>query len=362
MRQLAEKAQIPVVTTLLGKSCLPESHPLCLGMGGMHGEAYVNHAMQTCDLIIAVGMRFDDRLTSTANSFATRAKVIHIDVDPSCVGKNVPASIPIVGDLRLTLEELVKIVEPGDTADWVEQIAAWKKEYPFEYDRESPDLKPQYVIEKVYEVTKGDAIVATDVGQNQMWTAQFYKFTRPRTMLTSGGLGTMGFGFPAAMGAQAGNPGKLVVAIVGDGGFQMTCHELATAVICKLPVKVFIINNMYLGMVRQWQQLFYEKVYAGTKLGGESEAEAAEVPKDPATAKYVPDFTMLAEAYGAMGIRVTEKPDVVPAIEKALETPKTVVVEFRVAIEENVFPMVPSGESLSKIILGRFERSASLTA
>lgn len=360
--ELATKCGIPVTTTLMGLGVFPENHPLAMEMLGMHGSVTANYAIQECDLILALGARFDDRVTGKISEFAPHARVIHIDVDPSCVGKNVRAHIPIVGDLRLTLEELNQIVEPGDTADWVEQVSAWKRDYPFEYDRDAPDLKAQYVIEKIYEVTKGDAIVATDVGQHQMWTAQFFKFTRPRTMLTSGGLGTMGFGFPAALGAQAGNPGRLVIAIAGDGSFQMMCQELATAVISKLPVKVMILNNMYLGMVRQWQELFYGKLYAGSSLGGADEEQAKAVPTDPASAPYIPDFVRLAEAYGAVGIRVTDKASVVPALEKAFETPKTVVVEFRVSVEENVFPMVPSGESLSKIIIGRFERSASLTA
>jgi acetolactate synthase-1/2/3 large subunit len=339
--ELATKSKIPVTTTLMGLGAFPENHPLALEMLGMHGSATANYAIQECDLIIALGARFDDRVTGKISEFAPHARVIHIDVDPSCVGKNVQAHIPIVGDLRLTLEELNSLVEPGDTADWLEQIKAWKEQYPFEYDRDAPDLKPQYVIEMAYEVTKGNAIVATDVGQHQMWTAQFYKFTRPRTMLTSGGLGTMGFGFPAALGAQAGNPGKLVISIAGDGSFQMMAQELATAVISKLPVKVLILNNMYLGMVRQWQELFYGKLYAGTSLGGQSEEEAKAVPKDPATTPYVPDFVKLAEAYGAVGMRVTKKEEVVPALEKAFDIPQIVVVEFRVSVEENVFPMVP---------------------
>jgi len=360
--ELATRCKIPVTTTLMGLGAFPENHPLSVEMLGMHGSVTANYAIQQCDLLIALGARFDDRVTGKLSEFAPAARILHIDVDPSSLGKNVQAHIPIVGDLRLTLEELNEIVEPGDTTEWLEQIAAWKKEYPFEFDRDADEIKPQYVIEKAYELCKGDAIVATDVGQNQMWTAQFFKFTRPRSILTSGGLGTMGYGFPAALGAQAGNPDRLVIAVVGDGGFQMNSQELATAVINKLPVKVLILNNLYLGMVRQWQELFYGKIYASTKLGGASYEEANEVPPDPTTAAYVPDFVKLAEAYGAKGVRITKKDDVIPEIEKAFATPETVVLEFRVSIEENVFPMVPSGESLSKIILGRFERSASLTA
>jgi acetolactate synthase-1/2/3 large subunit len=304
-------------------------------MLGMHGTAYANHAIMESDLIVAIGARFDDRVTGRLDAFAPNAKIIHIDIDPASVSKNVEVDIPIVGDARNILIELNKIIKrpDADTSAWLKQVHEWKKNHPMRYHDSDEKIKPQYVIEQIYEATKGEAIICTEVGQNQMWAAQFYKYTRPRTFISSGGLGTMGYGFPAAIGAKLGCPEKLVFDIAGDGSIQMNIQELATAVINKIPVKVAILNNSYLGMVRQWQQLFYKKRYSQTYL------------------PHVPDFVKLAEAYGASGMRITKKQDVRPAIERAIAIDNTVFMDFIVAEEENVFPMVPAGEAINKMIL-----------
>ena len=332
--ELAQKTNIPVTTTLLGLGAFPETHPLSLKMLGMHGTAYANHAIMESDLIIAIGARFDDRVTGKLDAFAPHAKIIHIDIDPSSVSKNVNVDIPIVGDARNILKALNNIVKAPDTRKWLEQVGEWKKTYPLKY-KDGDGIKPQYVVEQIYEATKGEAIITTEVGQNQMWAAQFYKYTKPRTLLSSGGLGTMGYGFPAAIGAQMGMPGRIVFDIAGDGSIQMNIQELATAVGNKLPINIAILNNCYLGMVRQWQELFYKKRYSHTclKVG-------------------CPDFVKLAEAYGAVGIKVTKKEDVRGAIEKAIKTDNTVVLDFRVVEEENVFPMVPAGEAINRMIGG----------
>jgi acetolactate synthase-1/2/3 large subunit len=281
-----------------------------------------------------VGARFDDRVTGRLDAFAPNAKVIHIDIDPASVSKNVEVDIPIVGDAKSILAELNKIAKRPDTAEWLKQVHEWKRRHPLRYHDSDGKIKPQYVIEQIYEATIGkDTIICTEVGQNQMWAAQFYKYTQPRTFLSSGGLGTMGYGFPAAIGAKLGCPEKLVIDIAGDGSIQMNIQELATAVINKIPVKIMILNNSYLGMVRQWQQLFYNKRYSGTYL------------------PHVPDFVKLAEAYGAVGIRVTKKHEVRPAIEKAMATDNVVMVDFIVDEEENVLPMVPLGEAINKMIM-----------
>jgi len=332
--ELAEKAQIPVTTTLLGLGGFPETHPLSLKMLGMHGTAYANHAIMDSDLIIAIGSRFDDRVTGKLDEFAPHAKIIHIDIDPSSVSKNVDVDIPIVGDAKNILQALNKAVEAPKTQKWLEQISDWKKRGPLKYE-DSGKIKPQYVVEQIYEATKGEAIIATEVGQNQMWAAQFYKYTKPRTLLSSGGLGTMGYGFPAAIGAQMGMPNKVVFDIAGDGSIQMNIQELSTAVNNKLPVNIAILNNSCLGMVRQWQELFYKKRYSHTCFENGN-----------------PDFVKIAEAYGAMGIRVSEKKDVRPAIDKAIASDKTVVLDFIVEDEENVFPMVPAGEAINRMIGG----------
>ena len=333
LRKLAERIKAPLTWTLMGVGCFPATHELSLGMLGMHGTAYANHATMESDLIIAVGARFDDRVTGRLDAFAPDAKIIHIDIDPASISKNVKVDIPIVGDAKNILDELSKqIKESPDTTEWLKRVKNWKKKYSLKY-KDSEKIKPQYVIEQTYEATKGGAIITTEVGQNQMWAAQWYKYTAPRTFISSGGLGIMGFGFPAAMGAKMGHPDKQVIDIAGDGSIQMNTQELATCVANKINVKVFILNNGYLGMVRQWQELFYKKRYSQVSLSS-------------------PDFVKLADSYGAVGILVTKKEDVRPAIDKALEIDNTVFVDFRIEPEENVYPMVPAGEAINKIIGG----------
>lgn len=332
--KLAAKNDIPVAMTLLGLGAFPMAHSLALGMLGMHGTAYANHAIMDSDLIIAVGARFDDRVTGKLDAFAPHAGVIHIDIDPASVSKTVDVDIPIVGDAAVVLKQLNKIVKKPDTKEWLKTIDGWKKAYPMKY-RDDEKLRPQYVVEQIYEATKGDAIICTEVGQNQMWVAQYFKFTKPRTIISSGGLGTMGYGFPAAIGAKLGRPKMPVFDVAGDGSIQMNIQELATAAIEKIPVKIAILNNSCLGMVRQWQELFYKKRYSYTKL-----------------CQSCPDFVKLAESYGAVGMRITKKKDVRKAIDMALKINNTVVMDFRVEQEENVFPMVPAGEAINKMISG----------
>jgi len=335
----AHKTGIPVTMTMMGLGAFPGDDPLSLGMLGMHGTAYANHAVQSADLIIAIGARFDDRVTGRIDDFAPHATVAHIDIDPSSVSKNVAVDIPVIGDAKEVLKDLIKLVEKPHIDEWHERIAKWKKDLPLKYKNDD-SLRPQYIIERAQELTKDkDVIITTEVGQNQMWTTQFFKFSRPRTWLSSGGLGTMGYGFPAAIGAQVGKPGSLVIDIAGDGSIQMNIQELATAVIEKLPVKIFILNNGYLGMVRQWQELFYGKRYALTVL---SESGCT----------MCPDFVKLAESYGASGIRVRKKDEVDEAIKAALRTKGPVIVDFLIEREENVFPMVPAGESISNMLHG----------
>ncbi len=334
LRKLAQKTGIPVTTTLMGMGAMPSTSPLFLGMLGMHGTYYANHAVQKSDLIIAIGARFDDRITGKIDMFAPHAKIIHIDIDPTSISKNVKVDIPIVGDARNILMELNKLVKKKNLGDWFKDINGWKKENPLTYKNDGK-LRPQYVVEKISEITDSKAIIATEVGQNQMWAEQFYKYDYPRSFITSGGLGTMGYGFPASIGAKVAKPEKIVFDIAGDGSFQMNIQELATAVFYKIPVKVAILNNGYLGMVRQWQEFFYKRRYSSTILEGGN-----------------PDFIKIAEAYGAVGIRVTEKKDVVPAIKKALSVDKPVVLDFHVEREENVLPMVPAGAALDDIIRG----------
>ena len=335
LTELVHKTGIPVTTTLLGLGAFPQTDALSLDMLGMHGTVYANHAVMDSDLIIAIGARFDDRVTGRLDHFAPGAKMIHIDIDPSSISKNVNVDIPIVGDARDALKKLTKIVQPPQIEDWVKQIEAWKKTYPLKYKDDGDKIKPQYVVEQIYEATKGDAIICTEVGQNQMWAAQYFTYTKPRTYISSGGLGTMGYGFPAAIGVQLGCPDKIVFDIAGDGSIQMNIQELATAAANKLPVKIAILNNSYLGMVRQWQELFYKKRYSATCLKAGC-----------------PDFVKLAEAYGATGIKVTKKEEVRPAIDKALKTKGPVLLNFIVCEEENVFPMVPAGEAINRMIGG----------
>ncbi|MCK4249242.1 MAG: biosynthetic-type acetolactate synthase large subunit [Candidatus Omnitrophica bacterium] len=339
LTKFARETKIPVITTLLGKGCFPEDDELSLKMAGMHGTKYANLAFTNTDLVIAVGVRFDDRITGKLSKFVPNAEIIHIDIDPAEIGKNVKTNIPIVGDAKVVLEDLnneyKKLVSKEgspDRGDWLNEIKELKKKYPLKYDKDSEKIKPAYIVEKIYEITKGDAIICTEVGQNQMWAAQFYKYKNPRSFISSGGLGTMGYGLPAAVGAQIGCPNKVVFDIAGDGSIQMNIQELTTAVHNKLPVKIAILNNGYLGMVRQWQELFYNRRYSSVKLDGS------------------PDFVKLAEAYGAVGIRIEKKKDVKPAIKKALAVKNTVVMDFVVEPEENVFPMVPAGKPINQMI------------
>ncbi len=329
--ELADKAHIPVITTLLGKSCFPEDHELSLGMLGMHGMAYANLAVDASDLIIAIGMRFDDRATAKVAGFAPHAQVIHIDIDPAEIGKNVHVNVPIVGEVKEILRALNKQVEGAKRRDWVAQVKRWRKEHPSDAIQKTSKLIPQYVVSKICEVTGGNAIICTGVGQNQMWAAQHFCYRKPNSLVSSGGLGTMGFELPSAMGAKVGKPDETVWAVAGDGGFQMTIQELMTLVQDDIAVKIAILNNGFLGMVRQWQELFYDKRYVATPLLG-------------------PDFVKVAEAYGVAASRVTTKAQVVPAIKKAMEHPGPYLIDFRVEAEENVYPMVAPGSTLAQII------------
>ena len=335
VRQLAEICDLPVTTTLKGLGAVPETDPRSLGMLGMHGTAYANYAVHDTDLLIAVGARFDDRVTGKADEWVPKAKIIHIDVDPAEIGKVLQPDVPIVGDVKQVLTELLKVVQPRKGAAWNEQIAAWKAEYPLCYANDGK-LRGQEVIEAIGEISNHKAIVVTDVGQHQMWAAQFYKFTRPHQMITSGGLGTMGFGLPAGIGAQFGQPDQDVYIITGDGSIQMCIQELMVATIYKLPIKICILNNQYLGMVRQWQELFWDSRYSSVDL------EAS------------PDFLMLAQAYGAKGIRVEKLEDVKAALaEAAATTDRPTVLDFRIAKEENVYPMIPSGGVVENMVVQR---------
>ena len=327
---LAEKAHLPVTMTLLGLGSYDQTKPESLDMLGMHGSAYANYAVQNCDLLIAVGARFDDRVTGKIKAFAPHAKIIHIDIDPASISKNVHVDIPVVGDAKVILAEMIGQVEYRQRTEWFDKIAEWKKKFPFRYDRNSSTIKPQYVVEQIWRKSKGRAIVTTGVGQNQMWAAQFYKFSRPRQFISSGGLGTMGYGLPAAIGAQVACPDATVIDIDGDHSFNMTMTELATAVQYKLPIKVCIINNGYMGMVRQWQQLFYNGRYSKSYLSN-------------------PDYATVARAMGAVGITCDKKADVPKAITAMLKEKQPCVVDFKVEREENVWPMVPAGASLDEM-------------
>ncbi len=332
LRQLAELCAIPVTTTLMGKGVFPENHLLSLGMLGMHGTKYANYAVNECDLLITIGARFSDRVTVRADAFAPKARIIHIDIDPAEIGKNVRVDIPIVGDVKRVLEQLCQVVQARtETEEWSAKIREWKDKYPLRYHHNGK-IKPQFVIEQIYEVTGGNAIIATEVGQNQMWAAQFYTFTKPRTFISSGGLGTMGFGLPAAIGAQIGKPGETVFNIAGDGSIQMNIQELATAADYKLPLKVAILNNNYLGMVRQWQDIFYKGRLAYSDISG-------------------PDYVKLAEAYGAVGMQVTRPEDVRRALQEAMQVEdRPVLIDFLVDRKENVFPMIPPEGTISKML------------
>ena len=337
---LAKNLCVPVTATLMGLGAFPGNDPQFLGMLGMHGTYAANMAVQNCDVMIAVGARFDDRVTGKLDTFAPHAKIIHVDVDPTSIRKNVHVHVPVVGDCKAVLkvfkDEAKDLVENGECKDkhakWLEQVEQWAASHPLAYNS-GDKIKPQYVVEKIYELTGGDAIIATEVGLNQMWAAQFYKYKEPRTLLTSGGLGTMGYGFPAAIGAQMAFPDKLVIDVAGDGSIQMNIQELITAVSNKLPVKIVILNNGFLGMVRQWQEFFYKSNYCATCMDAQ------------------PDFVKLAEAYGALGYRVTKVGDVEPVLKEAFSTPNTVIVDVHVEAEENVYPMVPAGASITEMLL-----------
>jgi acetolactate synthase-1/2/3 large subunit len=339
LTQLARKIHAPVTATLMGLGTFPAKDPLWLGMIGMHGTYRANMSSSECDLLIAVGVRFDDRVTGKTDTFAPKAKIIHIDIDPTSIRKNIPVAIPIVGDCKITLRKLNSLLSKEKMGNlkqkrkpWLNQIAEWKATKPLAYEQKDV-IKPQFVVEKLHELTKGRAIITTEVGQNQMWAAQYYHFDSPNAFITSGGLGCMGFGLPAAIGAQIAHPEMLVVDIAGDGSIQMNIQEMATATQYNLPVKVVILNNSYLGMVRQWQELFYDRCYACTDLN------------------HAPDFVKLAEAYGAVGLRATRPDEVESILKKGLSIKKPVIMDFVVEPEECVYPMVPAGAPITEMLL-----------
>jgi len=340
LREFARKIQAPVTSTLMGLGAFPASDPLWLGMIGMHGTYRANMSTSECDLLVAVGVRFDDRVTGRIDAFAPKAQIVHIDIDPTSIRKNIRVSVPIVGDCRITLHKLNRMLEAETLENlkerrdpWLQQIEQWKRTKPLAYTLDDRVIKPQYVIEKLFEVTRGKAIITTEVGQNQMWTAQYFQFDHPSSFITSGGLGCMGFGLPAAIGAQVACPDKLVIDIAGDGSIQMNIQEMATATQYHLPVKIVILNNGFLGMVRQWQELFYERRYACTELNG------------------APDFVKLADAYGAVGLRARKPEEVEAVLEQGLSINGPVMMDFVVEREECVYPMVPSGAPITEMLL-----------
>jgi acetolactate synthase-1/2/3 large subunit len=339
LTEFARRLNAPVASSLMGIGAFPGTDNLWLGMVGMHGTYRANMSIGACDLLIGIGVRFDDRVTGKVDTFAPYARVIHIDIDPTSIRKNIPVTVPIVGDCKRSLAELNRLIdEEGLVMDtesnqsWLEQIQAWKASAPLSYEQKDI-IKPQFVIEKLYELTKGDALITTEVGQNQMWAAQYYHFDGPNSFLTSGGLGCMGFGFPAAIGAQVACPERVVVDIAGDGSIQMNIQELATAVQYDLPVKIIILNNKYFGMVRQWQELFYEKRYSATDI------------------EQAPDFVKLADSYGAVGLRATKPDEVIPVLKEGLAAPKPVIMDMWVDREECVYPMVPAGAPITEMLL-----------
>lgn len=339
LTKFAKRLKAPVTGTLMGLGAFPGTNNLWLGMLGMHGTYRANMSVQSCDLLIGVGVRFDDRVTGKVGTFAPYAKIIHIDIDPTSIRKNIPVTVPIVGDCKISLAELNRLmtkesftVDAKSSKLWLDQVKEWKSTMPLSYDQRKT-IKPQYVVEKLYELTNGKAIITTEVGQNQMWAAQYYHFDQPNCFITSGGLGCMGFGFPAAIGAQVACPDRLVVDIAGDGSIQMNIQELATAMQYKLPVKIVILNNGYLGMVRQWQELFYDKRYASTEI------------------VHAPDFVKLAEAYGGVGMRAKKPEEVEPVLKEGLNTPGLAIMDFLVEREESVYPMVPAGAPITDMLL-----------
>ncbi len=343
LTELAKKLDIPVTMTLMGLGGFPGTDPLSMGMLGMHGTYYANMAVANSDLLISVGARFDDRVTGKIDAFAPKAKIIHIDIDPTSISKNVKVDIPIVADCKHALTAINSWLDRCETLDikaekekhvpWLNQIKDWKNKHPLGYVEETDVIKPQFVVQKLHELTGGDAIITTEVGQNQMWAAQFYHFNNPRAFMTSGGLGVMGYGFPAALGAKKAAPDRTVIDIAGDGSIQMNIQELATAMQYKLPVKIAILNNNFLGMVRQWQELFYDKKYSATPLD------------------VAPDFVKLAQAYGAVGLRATKPSEVEPVIKEALATDNLVIMDFVISREEGVYPMVPAGKATTEMLL-----------
>ena len=339
LTELARKARIPVTTSLMGLGAFPETDPLSLGMIGMHGTYRANMCTSVCDLMIAIGVRFDDRVTGKTDAFASQSQIVHIDIDPTSIRKNIPVTIPVVGDCKISLEHLNQLIDQVELGNldqkrkpWFDQIEEWKNTNSLAYEQKEV-IKPQFVVEKLYELTKGQAIITTEVGQNQMWAAQYYQFDRPNHFITSGGLGAMGFGLPAAIGAQVAFPEATVVDIAGDSSIQMNIQEMATAVQSGLPVKVVILNNGYMGMVRQWQELFYDKRYVSTCMD------------------CAPDFVKLAEAYGAVGLRATKPEEVESVLSEGLKIPKPVIMDFVVEKEEGVYPMVPAGAAITDMLL-----------
>jgi acetolactate synthase-1/2/3 large subunit len=339
LTEMARKTRIPVTTSLMGLGAFPETDPLSLGMIGMHGTYRANMCTSVCDLMIAIGVRFDDRVTGKTDAFASQSQIVHIDIDPTSIRKNIPVTIPVVGDCKISLEHLNQLIDQLELGNldqkrkpWFDQIEEWKNTNSLAYEQKEV-IKPQFVVEKLYELTKGQAIITTEVGQNQMWAAQYYQFDRPNHFITSGGLGAMGFGLPAAIGAQVAFPDATVVDIAGDSSIQMNIQEMATAVQSGLPVKVVILNNGYMGMVRQWQELFYDKRYVSTCMD------------------CAPDFVKLAEAYGAVGLRATKPEEVESVLSEGLKIPKPVIMDFVVEKEEGVYPMVPAGAAITDMLL-----------
>jgi len=340
LTELARKTQIPVTTSLMGLGAFPGTDPLSLGMIGMHGTYRANMCTSVCDLMLSIGVRFDDRVTGKTDAFASQAEIVHIDIDPTTIRRNIPVTVPVVGDCKISLQHLNRLLAEVDLGDlpekrksWFAQIEEWKNSSPLVYKQGETTIKPQYVVEKLYELTKGQAIITTEVGQNQMWAAQYYLYDQPNHFITSGGLGAMGFGLPAAIGAQVACPDKTVVDIAGDSSIQMNIQEMATAVQSCLPVKIVILNNGYMGMVRQWQELFYNKRYVCTCMD------------------CAPDFVKLAEAYGAVGLRATKPEEVQAVLAEGLAIPKPVIMEFIVEKEEGVYPMVPAGAPITEMLL-----------